>query len=269
MSSIATACGKVILSGEYAVVFGHRGIALPALDKTITVTFEEMLTAGSLSLHSIAVDSNHPKWESYMARIVSLCEAKSQENFFGKLTITGNLPVGKGMGSSTALVIATCKCLLGSNVDEVFCKSVENTVNPGNSGLDFAVIWNHAGVIFKKGESTQHCPLARDVLEGTELIDTGMPEQTTPELVAWIKDRAEEKEIKEALETIGQCTERILAGEDLKTVIKDHHRAQVALGVVPEAVQELIRDIEAKGGAAKVLGAGTRTGGGGMVLQIP
>ncbi len=269
MSRSATACGKIILSGEYAVVFGHRGIAFPSPDHTLTVSFEETPWESSLQMHSVTIDTSHLEWESYIGRIVSMCEAKSGEKFVGKLTISGNLPVGKGMGSSTALVIATCKCLLGPDVDQAFCKTVEDTVNPGNSGLDFSVIWNAKPVVFKKEEDPQPCPLPVTLLIGTALIDTGVPNETTPELVQWVRERRADPDVSHALESIGQCTERILAGEDIKTVIRDHHQAQVALGVVPESVQALIKGIEEKGGAAKVLGAGARTGGGGMVLQIP
>ncbi len=265
------------------MVFGHRGIAFPSPDHTLTVSFEETPGESSLQMHSVTVDTSHPEWESYIGRIVSLCEAKSGEKFVGKLTISGNLPVGKGMGSSTALVIATCKSLLEQDADEAFCKRVEDTVNPSNSGLDFAVIWSGKPLVFKKGEAPQYWPLSTDLLHGTTLIDTGTPKETTSELVAWIKEKAKlasgepglSAQVDEALKMIGQCTERILqqgttiAQSSLKAIIRDHHQAQVALGVVPESVQALIKAIEEKGGAAKVLGAGARTGGGGMVLQIP
>ncbi|MDD5469880.1 MAG: hypothetical protein PHO92_03755, partial [Candidatus Peribacteraceae bacterium] len=49
---------------------------------------------------------------------------------------------------------------------------------------------------------------------------------------------------------------------------KEHHRAQVAIGVVPKAVQTMFAEIEKVGGAAKVIGAGGKTGGGGMVLAV-
>jgi mevalonate kinase len=271
MARSATANGKIILSGEYAVVFGHRGIAFPAKDHALTVSFEETPGATSLKLHSVAVQTAHPEWDLYVRRIVSLCEAQSGEMFVGTLKITGNLPVGKGMGSSTALVVAGCRCLLGDDIDEAFCKSVEDVVNPGNSGLDFAVIWNNVPVIFKKGAKTEACPLPADLLKNATLIDTGAPNETTAQLVSWIKEQhaANDERVVGAIKTIGKCTERILQGEDLKAVLRDHHRAQVALGVVPEAAQALIQEIEAKGGTAKVLGAGARSGGGGMVLQIP
>jgi len=50
--------------------------------------------------------------------------------------------------------------------------------------------------------------------------------------------------------------------------MREHHRAQVALGVVPESVQKLVEKIESSGGSAKIIGAGGRTGGGGMLLVL-
>ena len=54
----------------------------------------------------------------------------------------------------------------------------------------------------------------------------------------------------------------------LPDIIRNHHSAQCALGVVPAPVQALITHIEELGGAAKVIGAGGRNGGAGMVLAF-
>lgn len=59
-----------------------------------------------------------------------------------------------------------------------------------------------------------------------------------------------------------------MGGEALATVMREHHKAQVALGVVPAGVRDLIAAIEQAGGAAKVIGAGSRTGGAGIVLAV-
>src|SRR5262249_17188665 len=77
-----------------------------------------------------------------------------------------------------------------------------------------------------------------------------------------------EKDLQLSLQIIGHCTERLIAGEALPSVMHDHHKAQVDLGVVPSIVQELIAEVEATGGAAKVIGAGGRNGGAGLVLAI-
>lgn len=257
MSTKATAHGKIILSGEYAGVFGHRGIAIPSKEK-VEVTFTE----GS---NALEVQSNQP--ELMDARCISYITkvAEMAGVIQGKLHIQSDLPIGKGMGSSTALVIAITKCFLGDD-SEAKAHAIENAVNKGHSGLDFAVIWQNRPVIFSPGKPAEPFDLPEAMLKGMELIDTGRPDQTTPEMIAFVKSRGEE--VREPLSVIANCTERILKSEDVKTVMRDHHKAQVMLGVVPEATQKIIADIEAKGGSAKVIGAGGRTGGGGMVLAL-
>lgn len=256
------ATGKIILSGEYAVVFGYPGVAVPA-HYNVNVTWEESADAPMKIILEGAVGS-----EAYARRIVDLC-AGSGGPTTGTVMISNQIPLGKGMGSSTALVIALSKCLLGPERKEE-AMLIEDTVNPGHSGLDFAVIWSELPMTFKRGEKPLPARLDLRFLEKSELIDTGTPNETTPELVAWMRSRVASGDavVSASLQIIGQCTERLLSGESPMTVFPDHHRAQVTLGVVPESVQTLIANIEKSGGAAKVLGAGARTGGGGMILAL-
>ena len=72
----------------------------------------------------------------------------------------------------------------------------------------------------------------------------------------------------ESVETIGNCTERLLSGGDPLTVFPDHHRGQVSLGVVPPRVRSLIEKIQQSGGAAKAARVGGATGGVGMVFAV-
>jgi mevalonate kinase len=141
-------------------------------------------------------------------------------------------------------------------------------MNPGHSGLDFTVIWHERPVYFRKGQEPEFLHLSEEFLKNVEFIDTGTPDQTTPQMVEWVKSR--EAELQPPLQEIARCTERLREGtEPLSAIIRDHHRAQVALGVVPPEVQKKIAELEAQGKAAKVIGAGGRTGGGGMVLVVP
>lgn len=260
--SSAFAPGKIILSGEYAVVFGYPGIAVP-VPIGITVTLEESTSRRPLS---IVWKNGNPsdEWQAYLKNIIHKIE-KHRSPVRGLLIIDNHLPLGKGMGSSTALIIATCRCLLGENCQKE-ARMIEDTLNPGHSGIDFAVIWMGCPVKFVKGQTPVPAMTSLDFLKNALLIDTGSPRETTPELVAWVKSR--ENECASALKIIGQCTERLVAGEDPMKIIPEHHRAQVALGVVPKKVQSIIEKIEATGGVAKVIGAGARTGGGGMVLAL-
>lgn len=256
----SSAPGKIILSGEYAVVFGFPGIAVPA-PVGVTAKYTEDLGRPDLQ---ILWEDAHPKWLEYIEKIIQQC-SEENEQLFGKLTIETDVPLGKGMGSSTAVIIAVCQALLGDNCENI-ARSIEDALNPGHSGIDFATIWHNSPIEFRKGEEPKMIRLEEELLKNTELIDTGTPNEQTPDLVAWIQERGQE--VEPALQAIGRCSERIIAGEDIKAVIKDHHQAQIELGVVPKAVQKLITKIEQDGGAAKVIGAGGRTGGGGMVLAF-
>ncbi len=264
MKLTAVAHGKIILTGEYAVVFGHPGIAVPA-PIAMQVTFEENPKSRALTLKWLGI-SGGEMWEDYARKIILHLE-QERSPFSGKLTIRNQLPLKKGMGSSTALIIALTRCLLGEG-KRAEALAVEDAMNPGHSGIDFAVIWEEKPILFRKGSEPQVITLPKDILRGALLADTGTPNESTPELVAWVQEQSEDPRVKQALITIGKCTQRLKKGEDIRTVFRDHHRSQVALGVVPKPVQTLITEIMRLGGAAKVLGAGGRTGGGGTVLAL-
>lgn len=270
MKQTAVAHGKIILTGEYAVVFGHPGIAVPA-PLAMQVTFEESNRKSPIEKSPITLKwlgiSGGEAWEDYARKIILHIEQQAAMSFRGTLTIRNQLPLKKGMGSSTALVIALTRVLLGKK-KRAEALMIEDAMNPGHSGIDFAVIWEEKPIYFRKGQEPQIITLPSDLLRGALLVDTGTPNETTPELVAWVKERTDDPRVKQALIAIGKCTERLRKGEDIRTVFRDHHRSQVALGVVPKPVQTLINEIERLGGAAKVLGAGGRTGGGGTVLAL-
>lgn len=258
----ASAPGKIILSGEYAVLFGKRGIAVPS-----SMSMNVQFTPGKPSIEWIR-EEIRPSSTAYVGSIAKQIQKRSGQT--GTFRIGGTLPIGKGMGASTAMVIAMCRAAVGEDCEEI-ARTIEDTVNPGHSGLDFAVIWSNAPLLFRQHEHPTAATIDLSFLRSVQLIDSGAPVEATPELVAWVRSRYEagEPDTRSAIETIGSCTERILEGESIKTVMRDHHRAQIMLGVVPKETQQVIAEIESSGGSAKVLGAGGRTGGGGMVLVLP
>lgn len=262
----ASASGKIILSGEYAVLFGKQGIAIPSEWK-INATSEESQKNDGITIFWAGVGAD-ALWTEYAKKVAQSIIDKTKD-ISGTITIENELPLGKGMGSSTALIIALCRCLAGPDSAKIALE-VENEMNPGHSGIDFTVIWEEKPILFSKGNVPEIITLPHNLLAGNRLIDTGKPGEATPELVAWVRSRQKngEPEVLQAIEIIGHCTERILVGEPIRDVMHDHHRAQIALGVVPESVQMLIAEIEVNGGAAKVIGAGSRSGGGGMVLAL-
>ena len=232
----------------------------------MSVQFEKNAETGDLSVAWEQM-MGEPEWQQYLKQIIHECGT-----FGGSLTIASEIPLGKGMGSSTALVIAVCKCLLGEDCEQR-AKEIEDIVNPGNSGIDFAVIWNQKPITFAKGSDPKIIDLPNNLLDGALLIDTGMPDQQTSELIEWITTRRNgdlkiSAPINEALETIGNCCKNLQQNEPLAEIFTEHNAAQQSLGVVTDKAKELITKIEQEGGAAKVLGAGSRTGGCGMILAI-
>ncbi|MDP6561688.1 MAG: hypothetical protein QF793_02065 [Candidatus Peribacteraceae bacterium] len=253
----AHASGKIILSGEYAVLFGYPGIAIPA-PLGISAVYEENSEIKDLSVEWQQM-TGKPHWQEYLKQIISHCGT-----FGGTLSINSPLPLGKGMGASTALLIAVTKCLIGEDKEKAL--EIEDAVNPGNSGIDFAVIWNERPIKFQKGTEPEVIELPDDLLKGALLIDTGEPDQQTPELIEWVTERKDE--LEEPLRTIGSCCKKLQQHENLSDIFKEHNLAQQSLGVVTDEAKSLITKIEQEGGAAKVLGAGSKTGGCGMVLAV-
>jgi len=102
--------GKIIISGEYAVVFGETGIAIPA-PIGIRATFMEDTRKDHLDVKWLGIKGND-EWDLYLRRIIGLLE-RGRSPFRGTLTVMNQLPLQKGLGSSTALVIAVSRALIG------------------------------------------------------------------------------------------------------------------------------------------------------------
>lgn len=261
---LANACGKIIVSGNMANTFGKRALAVP-VDMHITAAWDKSHdTQEELSI-VWAGQSEDGVWINTARKISKLIESRVGP-LSGKLTIYNTLPLGKGMGSSTSIVAALARCFLGKNCkDEAL--AIENIINKGHSGIDFAVIWEERPIVIRK-DKYEFVELPKR-LQNAFLVDTGLPAEPTSLIIQRLKERAPRENIlMESIETIGNCTERLLSGEDPLTVLPDHHRGQVNMGVVPRRVRSLIEKIEQLGGAAKAARAGTDKGGVGMVFGV-
>jgi mevalonate kinase len=260
---VGRACGKIILSGNTANRFGKRALAVP-VDLDITATW-----SGSNDSEPLHVSwGGHEKediWLATVHRILNLIEERIGR-LSGELIIRNTLPLGKGMGSSTAIVIALARCFLGKNC-KLEALAIEDTINVGHSGLDFASIWEERPLV-AKGASYEFIDLPESLQRGV-LVDTGLPTAPTSIIIGDLKKRLQaKKSLMSSVELIGDCTERLLSGEDPLTVFPDHYRGLLKLGVVPPRVQLLIERIQRSGGAAKPGRFGGASGGAGMVFAV-
>ena len=261
---IAHACGKIIISGNVAIRFGKRALAVP-VDMHITVTWDKSDNTQEGLRIVWPGQKEDGVWMTTARKICELIEAQVGP-LSGKLTIHNTLPLGKGMGSSTAIVVALSRCFLGENCkDEAL--AIEDIINRGHSGIDFAAIWEERPIVITR-DRYEFIELPKRLQRGF-LVDTGLPAAPTSIIIERLEERSpREKILIESVETIGNCTERLLSGEDPHTVFPDHHRGQVNLGVVPPLVRSLIEKIQRSGGAAKATRSGGGTGGVGMVFAV-
>ena len=152
MKSIASAPGKIILFGEHFVVHGTKAI-LAAIDKRVTVTstFTENKTIkvnSQLGTIEVPISSSHKEVKSEFRPFVYLANniINSEQNASGlEITIDSDIPIGVGLGSSSACCVATAASIselfneLSS--EEILKMSIEaeKTIFPDTSGADCTV----------------------------------------------------------------------------------------------------------------------------------
>ena len=152
MKSIASAPGKIILFGEHFVVHGTKAI-LAAIDKRVTVTstFTENKTIkvnSQLGTIEVPISSSHEEVKSEFRPFVYLANKiiNSDQNANGlEITIDSDIPIGVGLGSSSACCVAAVASIselfneLSS--EEILKMSIEaeKTIFPDTSGADCTV----------------------------------------------------------------------------------------------------------------------------------
>jgi len=152
LKSIASAPGKIILFGEHFVVHGTKAI-LAAIDKRVTVTstFTENKTIkvnSQLGTIEVPISSSHEEVKSEFRPFVYLANKmiNSHQDVNGlEITINSDIPIGVGLGSSSACCVAATASISGLfnelSREEIINLSIEaeKTIFPDTSGADCTV----------------------------------------------------------------------------------------------------------------------------------
>nr|AIE93879.1 mevalonate kinase (MVK, mvaK1) [uncultured marine thaumarchaeote AD1000_41_B03]AIF07084.1 mevalonate kinase (MVK, mvaK1) [uncultured marine thaumarchaeote KM3_199_D03]AIF07118.1 mevalonate kinase (MVK, mvaK1) [uncultured marine thaumarchaeote KM3_199_E03] len=152
MKSIASAPAKIILFGEHFVVHGTRAI-LAAIDKrvTVTTTFTDNNTIkvnSELGTLEVPISSSYEETKSEFKPFVFLANKmiNSNQNVSGlEITIDSDIPIGVGLGSSSACCVAATASIFGLfkewSSEEILKISIEaeKTIFPDTSGADCTV----------------------------------------------------------------------------------------------------------------------------------
>lgn len=260
---VGAAPGKVILTGEHAVVYGHPAVAL-AVTRQTTVRLTRRQGPSAVG-HSIGQDD---RLHDALFRVLP------REGL--TIDIETELPVGRGMGSSAALAVAVVRALadlegrpctfedcfeLGMRMERVFHG------NP--SGLDHTVSARGGAVRFQRTvDGPQITPLSTPPLT-LVVIDSGFAGDTG-QLVQGVAARR--PEIDPILEDMGALSQQIIAtlergqgGAHLGQLMSENQRLLARIGVSHPVVDDIIDTVLTAGAlGAKLSGAG----GGGIVIAL-
>jgi mevalonate kinase len=196
------------------------------------------------------------------------------------LTVNSELPLGAGFGSSAAAavgIVAAAYAVAGQapRWSEVGPRAaeVERQQHGAPSGVDATTVF-HGGILatVRRDNELVFEPLAAraDLLRELRIVNTGVPAETTGEVVAAVAERragsrAAFDAILDGMSTAaarfrGLITAELTRPADLVEPMRTYERCLEEIGVVPAAVARTIRAIERRGGAAKISGAGALTG---------
>jgi mevalonate kinase len=159
LKSIASAPGKIILFGEHFVVHGTKAI-LAAIDKRVTVTstFTENKTLkinSQLGTLEMPILSSHEEAKSEFKPFIYLANKmiNSHQDVNGlEITINSDIPIGVGLGSSSACCVAATASISGlfkelsSEENLKMSIEAEKTIFPDTSGADCTVC-TYGGII--------------------------------------------------------------------------------------------------------------------------
>ena len=152
MKSIASVPAKIILFGEHFVVHGTKAI-LAAIDKrvTVTTTFTDNKTIkvnSELGTLEVPILSSYEEAKSEFRPFIFLVNKmiNSNQNVSGlEVTIDSDIPIGVGLGSSSACCVAAaasiCRLFKELSSEEILNLSIEaeKTIFPDTSGADCTV----------------------------------------------------------------------------------------------------------------------------------
>ncbi len=297
----SSAPGKVYLFGEHAVVYGEPAVPCAIeLRAQVTATRRDdglRVNAGDLTLDGFTVEysgdsTGHPDVAvadnlveaamGYVNEAVAQAKAAASERGVDTdagfdITIESDIPLGAGIGSSAAVVVAGIDAAtreLGISLprEELAERAyqVEYAVQDGQASRADTFCSTMGGAVRVEGEDCRQ-------LEAPELpfvigYDGGAGD--TGKLVAGVRDLKEEYEFAAAtVETIGDIVregEKLLAAgniEEVGRLMNINHGLLSALGVSARSLEAMVwaaRDAGALG--AKLTGAG---GGGCMVALDP
>ena len=282
MTSIAKAPGKIILFGEHFVVYQNKAI-LGAINKYATVTSEKtntdnILVSSSLGQSSIQKDEDVSNVEKKFRPFFYIAKQVIEKNNFDKgitIKIESDIPIGAGLGSSSACCVAAAASILNlfniTDEKEVLELAInaEKTIFPNTSGADCTVSVSGGIIEYQKEKGFSKIETENEF--NFIIIDSEQVHSTDKvvERVRKFKENnsdvftelcsEEERLIAKALDSMKE--------NDLETIGKCMAQNQMFLeqiGVSNDELLSITKEIEKITFGAKITGAGD----GGCIIAL-
>jgi len=282
LTSISKAPGKIILFGEHFVVYGNRAI-LGAIDKYATVTSEKtntenILISSSLGQTSIRKDQDVDKVEKKFRPFFYIAKQVILKNNFDKgisIKIESDIPIGAGLGSSSACCVAAAASILNlfDNIDEKnileLSIQAEKTIFPNSSGADCTVSVYGGIIEYQKEKGFSKISTENEL---NFLIIDSEQVHATDKVVERVKKFKEEN--SDIFSELCSEEERLITkaldsmkNNDLQTIGKCMAQNQIYLeqiGVSNNTLLSITKEIEKITFGAKITGAGD----GGCIIAL-
>jgi mevalonate kinase len=282
----AAACGKVILVGEHAVVYGQPAIAVPVagLQARATVTAGPagsgiVLVARDLGQTWRVGLSGTPSDEALPFVVArTLCHLGVPGTPDLHIELTSDLPIASGLGSSAAVAVALIRALaghFGRSLEPAAVSALafeaERLQHGTPSGIDNTVVAYEQPVWFVRGQGMETFAVGRPLR--LLIGDTGITSNTRDVVgdvrAAWQGEPARYEALFAAIGQVSRRARQAIEQGDLPALgrlLSEDHRLLQALGVSCGELDWLVAAATSAGAlGAKLSGAGR---GGNMIALV-
>ena len=214
----SSACAKLILLGEHAVVYGQPALAIPFSGLKVRCVIEPWINGptGTLQIKARELQLNQPLQvlpeDNFLRKAVELvlAELGVSQTPTCKLTIYSDIPISAGLGASAAIAVATMRALsafLGHPLEKETLNRLafetERLIHGNPSGIDNTVIVYEQPILFRKGELIEFVYPSKNL--HFLIADSGI-KKATADTVAYLAQQRERNPqfIEAALEEIGR-----------------------------------------------------------------
>lgn len=299
--------GKLILSGEHAVVHGAPALAMAVNRHAIATITHEPSPRVFLDLSDLSHRSHfsfaglsdlkyrikrkyhkfirgeytirqvlHKPFELAQVALGVIADAIQAPLPHGvKIHVQSDIPIGCGMGSSAATIVSVMHALshyvdASLPQDQLYqlALEAENLQHGHSSGLDLRLAMQ-GGCLYIHRQVIESRPVPTFPFY---LINTGTPSSTTGECVKHTSTFLTSAALCDEFVAVTNAMDVALqqqSWQKMHAAIKANHQLLMQVEVVPQKVKEFIEKIETQNGAAKICGAGSITGDqAGVVLVL-